>query len=147
LLRNSLEKFERVGLGRTTPLDSSANKSLGRRHSRAMLIIVVDEIVALPLLQIDAKGIEEAGKIRTAPELAIRDHAQADFLLHRHHLADRSLLDRAQSLPIDFSGKEILPCGNEIIGPQQAPDMIGAKGEVGFFHGVFSLMLPEGIGP
>jgi hypothetical protein len=52
---------------------------------------------------------------------------EVDLLLHRHHLADRVVLDGPQLVVVDLPGGVILAGLEQRLRPQQAADMIGAE--------------------
>ena len=68
-----------------------------------------------------------------AAKLAVGDSLQAHVLLGAHDLADACVLDRVQVGGRKLAGREFLARLAQALGPQEAPDMIGAKRRTG--HG------------
>ncbi len=66
-----------------------------------------------------------------AAELAVRDRLKACGLLQRDGFTDRLVLHGAKVMRADRACRALCPRLLEIIGPQQAADVICAKGATG----------------
>ena len=62
-----------------------------------------------------------------AAKLAVGDGRKADVLLHLHDLGDRAILDGAQLRRGHLAARLALPRLEQILGTQEAADVIGAK--------------------
>ena len=63
-----------------------------------------------------------------APEFAVGDALQTKVFLHADDVPDRGVLDFAQLAAIDLTGAGALASVEQFDGPQEAADVIGAKG-------------------
>ena len=63
-----------------------------------------------------------------APELAVGGGLEADVVLHRHDVADRVVLDRAQLVQVDPVMRVVLARLEQLRWSQQAADVVGSVG-------------------
>src|SRR6185436_19901438 len=63
----------------------------------------------------------------SAAEFAVGDGLQAYLLLHADHFADRAVFDGTQPGRVDLFAGELFARIEQIPGPQEAADMIGAR--------------------
>jgi len=73
-------------------------------------------------------GAGEGIRIGPAPKLAVGDDLEPDLFLQLDHAADGFVLDRGEPFAIELSGRVLPPCAQQLGRPQQAADMLGAKG-------------------
>ena len=66
--------------------------------------------------------------------LAVGDDLEPEIFLHAHDVADRGLLNRPELGVRDLLLLRLFACVDESVRPDQAADMVGAKGRLGAFH-------------
>ena len=111
---------------RETPSGPSTCSAAGVNSSSPLLVEEPDRDVP-GFLRDPVELVDEVHVPRGAAELAVGRRAEPDVLLHRHGLADRVVLDRAQLGGVDPARGEVLARLKQVPRPQQAADMVGPE--------------------
>src|SRR5687768_8021052 len=98
-------------------------------HVLADRVLELDFHAALLLDAVELQ--QEIGVEEGAAELAVGDRLEAQALLIGGNVANRVILDRAQSYGVDRAGLAVDPGVDQRLGAQKAADMIGVKWGLG----------------
>ena len=128
------QELEVVAEDAAVEVQLARHAQAGRREIDVALVAVeVHGDVLLDLLHA-ADLVHEVHVPRRAAELAVGDALQADVLLHLHDGADRIVLDCLQLRGADATLLVLLACAQQLLRPQQAADVIGAKRRLRELH-------------
>src|SRR5262245_3046470 len=125
---DGFQKGEMLGENGAGPFDRLMDDELLDRDGLALLV-AMEEVALLGGEAAAAQRLaEEVDDIALAAEFTVADRMQADRLLQRHDLADRVVLDPLELDALDLA-LAIPPARfDQVRGPQQAADLIGAMG-------------------
>ena len=119
------------------PRPEEAGPSVRRRPdaARPLLVPEAERRLAEPE---PVDGVDEPRRPVPAPELAVGHGPESKPLLKGDHLADALVLELAEPLGGEPAGSGVARGAEQAIGPEEAPDMLGARswrGAIGHQHG------------
>ncbi len=140
-LRHRRQELEIVDEDRLGPAQLARHAHAVGLARRAALLVMEGggeaRLIGLDILEAQ----QEIGLPADAIIFAVGDRLQPDPFLQRHHLAHRILAHRAERIGIDRARGELLACGHQRLGADQAADMIGAKRRgLGLWQGAILLI-------